>query len=34
MQIKDTNLVEGWYLAIKYKATKLSMQQFSLKGII
>ena len=34
MQIKDTNLVKNWHLAIKYKATKLSMQQFSLKGII
>jgi len=34
MQIKDTNPVEGWHLVIKYKATKLSMQQFSLKGII
>ena len=34
MQIKDTNPVEGWHSTIKYKTTKSSMQQFSLKGVV
>ena len=28
MQIKDINVIESQYTVIKYKATKLSIQQF------